>query len=139
MADKDMARVLNVFVDLEDCADSMLIDSETKVAAYEYPTDEARLDGDLYVFVEGEVSVTYHGKTYECASDMPDELLAMFRTGEAYRRDDVRVDARNYFRVILVRDDADYYVLDELPEGGWKSEDELRAELDGYIANGRWY
>ena len=62
----------------------------------------ARLRRGVHVVtveVRGEVRVVYKKQTYKSVSQMPEELIQMFRNGKAFNSKKVFVDMNNWFEV----------------------------------------
>lgn len=87
------------FIDLSKINDSMELDSETVVAKLvkEGFMLELRVNGYVDVEFEQDGDIT----SYSCASNMPDELIEMFHTGEAYEDDRVNIIENNWFELFL--------------------------------------
>ena len=123
-------KILTLYEPLKKCIDSMLFDSGTEIAAY--GTDECYVMLDVH----GDVRVHYKGCIYRHASDMPEELLAMFADGSWTKNKDVEVIDNNWFDVSYVVTNSDYessedFVFeDDLSE---MDETALAAKLDEYL------
>ena len=74
------------YLDEDQAQDSMCYDSGTQICSY------GTEDNYVNVVIRGYVNVDYKNERYWHASEMPDELIKMFRNGEAYdwrRHDDI--------------------------------------------------
>lgn len=127
-------RELTIYVPLDKCIDSMLLDSDQEVATYELT--DADGGGEVSVQVLGKVWVWFDGSYYDKATQMPDELLKIIRDGKLWNDERVNVLENNWFEAILFRDGSDCsdtFLLD-----GWRSADELRNDLDAGIEGLGW-
>ena len=88
---------------IEVLPDSMTLDSGTEICRL---TDE---EGNIVTLeVRGYVSVRYGEETYRHASDMPEELLEKFRTGEAYEDFSVVIHEGNWYEIFFTPVDYRY-------------------------------
>lgn len=119
---KEELTIYNNTIDSDD--DSMLYDSDTNIARY------TLIDGDnkfiLDLKVTGNVNVEYKNELYFCASDMPAELIELFKNKNAYKldgTDDLQINANNWYaceyKHIRISDDEwlqhDEFVVDDMP------------------------
>jgi hypothetical protein len=96
---------VNPGIPLEDIHDSMQLDSGTVIATLEAGDYRLKLE------VEGEVKVYWNpnggrwdghdSEMYKCASQMPDELLALFANGYDTGRKDIEVCNNNWYEAIV--------------------------------------
>lgn len=80
-------------IDLTDINSSMELESGQEIARLR------RGDRVVTVEVRGEVRVVYKKQTYKSVSQMPEELIQMFRNGKAFNSKKVFVDMNNWFEV----------------------------------------
>ena len=85
-----------VYKSLKECIDSMLFDSGVRIAIY--GTDDNYVAIDVY----GDVHVEYNGDCYYSASEVPPELIKLFKTGKAYEINDVYIGYSNWFDYVHV-------------------------------------
>ena len=83
------------YVDLTDIPDSMLLESETQVAAYH----NEKTDVHLSLEVRGEVSVTYKEETYHGVKEFPEELRKKIYDGSYLNDQDIYVGFNNWFEL----------------------------------------
>lgn len=81
--------------------DSMCYDSETFIAEYREGNRSA------YVMVQGDVKVYYKDTPYWHASEFPEELLEMFKTGK--KLEGVEIVDNNWLEIFW---EEDGYILD---------------------------
>lgn len=125
-----MEKKLQVYVNLCDCIDSMLFDSGTVIARY------GTADTHVKLCVAGSVSVFYDHSIYFSASEMPEELLTMFKDGTVWESDNVSVNLNNWFAVCYV--EHGIVTDDEVYESdiAKMTVDELEASLAEWL---KWY
>lgn len=85
-----------VYKPLKECIDSMLFDRGVRIATY--GTD----DNYVAIDVSGDVYVEYNGDCYHSASEMPSELIKLFKTGKAYETNEVYIGYYNWFDYVHV-------------------------------------
>ena len=124
-------------IDISELGDSMLLPSETWIATL--------TDGDWCATLEvlGEVTVWYNDNPedpddkeyYNGVDDFPEELIQMFKTGEAYDSDRVYISSNNWFEVLV--DYNNEYVGGDVVdvENNWDSIKGLLEEFIAYYKN----
>ena len=80
-------------IDLTNINSSMELESGQEIARLR------RGDRMVTIEVRGEVRVVYKKQTYKSVSQMPEELIQMFRNGKAFNSKKVFVDMNNWFEV----------------------------------------
>lgn len=105
---------LKIEIPLENCTDSMTMDSGTVIATYGTKNDYVKID------VCGDIDVTDEntGINYRWPSRMPPEILEQFENGTAYENEKLRIDSNNWFAYVHVKDgitdDNDFVCEDEI-------------------------
>ena len=81
------------YIDLANINSSMELESGQEIARLR------RGDRVVTVEVRGDVRVVYKNQTYKSVSQMPEDLVEMFRNGKAFNSKKVFVDMNNWFEV----------------------------------------
>lgn len=128
------------FIDLSKINDSMELDSETVVA--ELVKDDFMLELRVNGYVDVEFEEDGDTTSYSCASNMPDELIEMFHTGEAYEDDRVNIIENNWFELFLYEKKGnmwDYTGSSDIWDCENMTDEELKNEmeciLDEWVSN----
>lgn len=85
----------------EQAQDSMCYDSGTQICSY------GTKNNYVNVVIRGYVNVDYKGERYWHASEMPEELLLMFRNKNAYKCDNenqVFTNENNWYAIEWIKD-----------------------------------
>ena len=87
------------YLDENEAQDSMCYDSGTQICSY------GTEDNYVQVIIRGYVTVYYKDERYSHASEMPDELVRMFRTGKAYKHPyEVTINENNWYEIEWIKD-----------------------------------
>lgn len=111
------------YVDMTGINNSMELDSGIEVARHTRTTPKGILVATLEI--RGDVRVYYKDGTYRCASQMPEELLAMFHDWKPEYSESVNVVNNNWPEVFLWTKEDDKLV--------WTGESEV-ADAEGMTA-----
>lgn len=115
--------------DLANINDSMELNSHTIIAQLEGKL----FDGttfNVWLEVQGYVSVVYKGELYNSASEMPKELIELFHKG-GYSSEDVCVNENNWFE-LTIEENETIVSSDVIDAGGLESGEVLEMLLDAY-------
>lgn len=89
------------YLDENEAQDSMCYDSGTQICSY------GTEDNYVNVVIRGYVNVDYKDDRYWHASEMPDELIQMFRDGEAYnwenKENPVFINENNWYEIEWIK------------------------------------
>lgn len=111
------------YVDMTDINNSMELDSGIEVARLTRTTQKGVLVATLEI--RGDVRVYYKDGTYRCASQMPEELLAMLHDWKPEYSESVNVVNNNWPEVFLWTKEGDELV--------WTGESDV-ADAEGMTA-----
>ena len=100
--------VVEVYEDLTDINDSLLLESGTVIARY----DNKETDTHITYEVCGEVKISYKDDWYRYPQDFPEELTEMIRNGTLYDSEDVYVDCNNWFEIFYVGNEEWTSIID---------------------------
>lgn len=122
---------IQIYEDLSDISDSMLMDSDTLIAKY---LDEEK---DIYLTLEvrGEVNVDYMGQTYRNPSEFPEALVQMIQDDpmNLWYNEAVEVDANNWFEAFVWNDkECTKFVTSEVVDVENLSKEELKTFMEEY-------
>lgn len=86
------------YLDEDKAQDSMCYDSGTQICSY------GNKDSHVNIVIRGYVTVDYKDERYRHASEMPDELIKMFRNGKAYKHpDQIFILENNWYEVDWIK------------------------------------
>lgn len=122
----------NPKINLVNANDSMELDSKQTIAWLTIKDEKRKTNVKITIEVKGEVTVLYKGQFYYNASEMPEELLALFHTGE-YDPDPENLDVRenNWFE-IFIEDNGVSVETEVVDVGGYTDENLLKLMVDTY-------